>query len=75
MVDRKCTMKKVKTNGIGADASSAVPKRCGRCATAIVRNDFCPECTEFFEGLSSRKVVFATVVRRTQKDWSGVSRK
>jgi hypothetical protein len=45
-------MKKAKTNGIVADASSAVPKWCGRCATAIERNEFCPECTEFFEALA-----------------------
>jgi hypothetical protein len=67
-------MKKVKTNGIGADASSAVPKRCGRCGTAIKRNDFCPECTEFFQGLSRWKVM-TTNVRRTHGRWSVVNGK
>ncbi len=53
-------MKKVKTNGIRADASSAVPKRCGRCASAIKRNEFCPECMEFFQALSVQKTVSTT---------------
>jgi hypothetical protein len=65
---------RVKTNGIRADASSAVPKRCGRCGTAIDENEFCSACQDFFLGLS-RKVVVATVVHRTQKHWSGVSGK
>jgi hypothetical protein len=68
-------MKKVKTNGIGADASSAGPKRCGRCGTAIDENEFCPACLGFFRGLSCRKVVFATMVRRTQRHRSGVKGK
>lgn len=34
-------MKKVKTNGIGGDASSAVPKGRGRCGAAIERDEFC----------------------------------
>ena len=48
-------MKKVKTNAMGASAS--VLKRCGRCATVIERNEFCPDCTEFFQALSRWKVV------------------
>ncbi len=75
MVDRKCAMKNSKTIGIGADASTAVPKRCARCGTAIEENKFCPACPDFFRGLSGRKVVFAIVVRRTQRHWSGVSGK
>jgi hypothetical protein len=67
MVDRKCAMKGVKTNGIGADASSAVPKPCGRCGTAIGKNEFCPACTEFFHALSRWKVVFTTDIRTPQR--------
>jgi hypothetical protein len=68
-------MKRVKTNGIRADASSAVPKRCGRCGTAIDENEFCSACQDFFFGLRGRRVVVATMVRSTQKHWSGVNGK
>jgi hypothetical protein len=37
---------------------SIVPKQCGRCATAIERNEFCPECMEYFQALSTWKFVF-----------------
>jgi hypothetical protein len=37
---------------------SLAPKQCGRCATEIERNEFCPECMEYFRALSSWKFVF-----------------
>ncbi len=68
-------MNNVHKNGNGAQASQIARKQCGRCGTAIEEDDFCPACRGFFRGLSGQKVVFATVVRRVQKDWSGVSGK
>jgi hypothetical protein len=75
MVDRKWAMKKVKKNGIGADPSTAVPQWCGQCATAIAKNEFCPACQDLFRGLGGRNVLLATVVRRTQRHWSGLTGK
>lgn len=63
-------MSNVNKNGIEAQASKIARKACGRCGTAIEENDFCPACRDFFRELSGRKVVFATLVRRTQRHWS-----
>ena len=68
-------MNNVDENGIEAQASKTARKACGRCGTVIERNEFCLECRDFFRGLSGRKVPFATVGRRTQRHWSGVSGK
>ena len=65
-------MKKVETNDIGADASRAGPKRC---ATAIDRNEFCPESTGFLQALSRWKVVFTTDIRTRPTHWSMMSGK
>jgi hypothetical protein len=65
----------VDKNGIEAQASKIARKPCMRCGTVIEENESCPACREFFRGLSGRKVVFATVMRRTQRRWSGVSGK
>jgi hypothetical protein len=56
-IDRKCWMKKIKANGLEAYASSTVPKRC---ASAIKRNEFCPECMHFFQALSGKKALSTT---------------
>jgi hypothetical protein len=37
---------------------SIVPKQCGRCANVIERNEFCPECMEYFQALSTWKFAF-----------------
>jgi RNA polymerase subunit RPABC4/transcription elongation factor Spt4 len=42
----------------GRRCVSKVPKRCGRCATVIERNELCPECMEYFQALGRWKVVF-----------------
>jgi len=60
-------MKKVKKNGIGAGASTAVLQWCGRCGIAVEENDFCPESRDFFPGLSGRKVEFTSNIRRTKR--------
>jgi hypothetical protein len=65
----------VDKNGIEAQASKIVRKPCGRCGTAIERNEFCAACRDLFHGLSGRKVVFTADIRRTQRRWSGVSGK
>lgn len=68
-------MKNIDKNSIEAQASQITREQCGLCGTAIEGNEFCAACRDFFRGLSGRKVVFATVVRRVQKDWSGASGK
>lgn len=68
-------MNNVDKNGSGAQDSQLARKPCGRCGIAIEGNEFCPACRNFFRGLRDRKVVFAKVVRRTQRHWSEVSGK
>jgi hypothetical protein len=65
----------VDKNGIDVQGFQIARRPCGRCGTAIEENEFCPACRDFFRRLSGRKVIFATVVRRTQRRWSGVSGK
>jgi len=62
-------------NRSGVQSSEIARKPCGRCGIAVGENEFCPPCRDFFLELSRRKVVFVTVMRRTQKHWSGVSAK
>jgi len=46
-----------------------------RIPSCLGGNEFCTARQDFFRGLSGRKVVFATVVRRTQRHWSEASSK
>ena len=50
-------------------------KPCGLYGTPIEGNEFRAACLDYFRGLSGQKVAFETVVRRTQRHWSGVSGK
>jgi hypothetical protein len=54
----------VDENGVKAKASKIARKPCGRCGTSIEGNEFCLECLDFFRGLSGRKVLFPTTMRR-----------
>jgi hypothetical protein len=42
----------------------AQPKRCVRCAVVIERNEFCPQCMEFFHALAKWELGFTESARR-----------